>query len=142
MMLSALVVSTHAILGSHAARAGNITYLLIALFVFIFFLKCSAFDLSEMEMSLGEAVRRSIMLAGIKEAHAAACMGINESTLRKGLRGDPAFHLNLSRMVGLSPECPGLPYKFWACFVPVLMFIIAQKHLVQSAEDLGLRKHA
>ncbi len=98
-------------------------------------LKCAAMDLSQLEQVLGDAVLTSLDAARITVKEAASLMAIDESQLRKGLRGEKSYHLSLNRLVRL-------PFAFWLHFSPALTYLVARKNVVEIAETLGLRKSA
>lgn len=97
--------------------------------------KCAAIDLSHLETVLGDAVLSSLDAARITVKEAAALMKIDESQLRKGLRGEPSHHISLNRLVRL-------PFAFWMQFSPSLVYLVAKKNAQEIAEDLGMRKGA
>lgn len=103
--------------------------------VTLFASKCAAFDASELEETLGEAVLVSLQRARITVKEAAALMAIDESQLRHGLRNEAGYHLSLNRLVKL-------PFSFWLTFSPTLTYLVAKKHTAEIAEDLGLSKRA
>ncbi len=108
---------------------------LLLLVGFFGLLKCAAMDLAPLEQVLGDAVLASLDAARITVKEAASLMKIDESQLRKGLRGEPSHHLSLNRLVRL-------PFGFWLHFSPTLTYLVAKKNVTEIAEDLGLRKGA
>lgn len=100
-----------------------------------FGMKAVAFDVSELEETLGQAVLASLERARVTVKEAAALMAIDESQLRHGLRNEPGYHLSLNRLIRL-------PFAFWLTFSPTLIYMVAKKHHAEIAADLGLRKRA
>ena len=72
------------------------------------------------------------MLAGITEKQAADLMGMDPSNLRKALRGEGQLQIGVARLMRL-------PFAFWMRFSPTLLYLVAQKHVTEIAEDLGVK---
>lgn len=89
----------------------------------------SAMDTQELELFLAESVRRTLHFANISEKEAAEAMRLDESLLRKCLRGER--ELSLTKMIRL-------PYRFWPIFGPILMFVVAQKRFDEIASSFGM----
>ncbi len=79
--------------------------------------------------SVGAEVLKALHRADLPVKSAAAIMGMDESNLRKGLRGEKGHHLSLNRL-------ENLPFSFWVNFFPALAHRIARKHLVEIADEL------
>lgn len=110
--------------------------LFLCSFVIVFFLlHLSAQQTDDLERLLGEAVRDALRFARITEEQAADMMRMNDSHLRKALRGEPSHHISLTRLVRL-------PYVFWLYFSPTLIYLVARRNTEQIAEDLGVRRPA
>lgn len=107
----------------------------VAAAVSLFAIKGAAFDASQLEQTLGDAVLSALQSARITVKEAAVLMAIDESQLRHGLRGEKGYHLSLNRLVRL-------PFTFWLTFSPTLIYLVAKKHHAEIAEDLGFRKRA
>jgi hypothetical protein len=103
--------------------------------LFYLCIKAMSFDLSDLEKVLGESVRDALMLARITEEQAADLMGMHVSALRKCLRGEGQLQLGVARLMRLG-------FVFWLHFSPVLMYLVAKKHAMETAEGLGIRKGA
>lgn len=89
----------------------------------------AAANTRELELFLAESVRRTLAFTNITEKEAADAMKMDESYLRRCLRGE--CDLSLTKMVRL-------PYRFWPVFGPMLLFIVAQKRADEIAESFGL----
>ncbi len=108
---------------------------LVFLGLWVFAVKAASMDFTELEKIAGQAVRETLMLAGITEENAADLMHMDVSALRKCLRGEGKLQLGVARLMRL-------PFGFWLHFSPVLMYLVAKKHAQEIAESLGLRKSA
>lgn len=100
----------------------------VTLFAWLFFMRLSAADLSDLERMLGEAVIEALERAHIPVKVACAAMTMDESNFRKALRGEPSNHFSLNRLLRL-------PYSFWLFFLPTLSYIVAKTHITQIVED-------
>ncbi len=104
----------------------------VSLLIFFLLLRATALDLSALEAVLGQAVRDALMLARISEEQAATLMQMNESALRKCLRGEGQLQLGVARLLRL-------PFAFWLHFSPSLMYLVAKKNMTEIANDLGIK---
>ncbi len=111
---------------------GSSSLAAFSLVIFLLILRCSAMDLSSLEAVIGQAVRESLLLAGITEEQAADLMQMDLSALRKCLRGEGRLQLGVARLLRL-------PFGFWLRFSPSLMYLVAKQHASQIADDLGIK---
>lgn len=110
-------------------------WFLVALIAWVLCLKCSAMDLSNMDVVLGQTVQSALVSAGITIKEAIALMDIDETQFRKALRGEGYRLLALNHLIKL-------PYRFWLAFGPTLMWLVAKKNAIEIAETLGVRTSA
>lgn len=103
-----------------------------SLVLFFLALRCSAMDLSHLEIVLGEAVRDALRASRITEEQAAPLMGMALSAFRKCLRGEGRLQLGVARLMRL-------PFVFWLHFAPTLMYLVAKQNITQIADDFGIR---
>lgn len=103
--------------------------------VWVLLVQLTAASTDELEKILAAAVLESLERARITTKEAAALMKLDESNLRKQLRGEPANHISLTRLIRL-------PWSFWLWFSPSLAYLVAKKNTMEIAETLGLRKSA
>lgn len=96
--------------------------------------RATASTTDALEHALGEAVREALHLARLTEKNAADVMRMDESHLRKALRGEPSHHISLTRLVRL-------PLAFWMFFGPTLIYLVARQHAQDIAHDFGVRTH-
>lgn len=101
--------------------------------VFALLQRATASSTDALEQALGDAVREALHLAKLTEKNAADVMRMDESHLRKALRGEPSHHISLTRLVRL-------PFTFWLYFSPSLIYLVAKQNVHDIAEDMGLTK--
>jgi len=118
----------------HAYIAGNpfVAELVIAVALGLgMFLKVlTAAQLDEAEQLLAFGIRDALGAAHIEIKQAAACMRMDESQLRRQLRGEPSQHVSLTRLIRL-------PFSFWLFFGPALIQIVYRKRMQEMAEVLS-----
>lgn len=98
-------------------------------------LRCSAMDLESLEVLLGNAVLSALESAKVTVKEAGALMVLDESTLRKAIRGEKSHHWSLNRLMKL-------PFSFWLHFGPTLLWLVAKRNAQEIAETVGLRRSA
>lgn len=102
--------------------------------------KATVFDLSDLNIIMGDTVRDCLRQIRMTEEEAASRMHLLVSDFRKMLRGEGNRQIGVARLLTL-----GVP--FMACFTPMLMFHCVRLHSAQMLDDareaakaLGLRK--
>lgn len=109
---------------------------IVVLGIWMIGLKCMAADLEDLNKVLGDAVLTALTLAHLTVFEAASLMKINESQLRKSLRGETVphiHHISLNRLLHL-------PFSFWLHFSPTLIYLASKRNAMAIAEDLGIRR--
>lgn len=91
--------------------------------------KAMVFDLSDLNIIMGDTVRDCLRQIRMTEEQAAALMRINDvAAFRKMLRGEDHRQIGIARLLALGPQ-------FMACFTPMLMFHCVKLHSAQILED-------
>jgi hypothetical protein len=96
-------------------------------------LRCAAVSTDDLERDLGQAVLDALDRAQITVKEAAAIMRLDESNLRKQLRGEPSNHISLTRLLRL-------PYRFWLWLSPSLIYLVAKRNAEEIAVSIGMRQ--
>lgn len=109
-------------------RHGSSPLASVSLLVFLFLLRASAVDVSDLEKIIGLSVRDCLKRAGITEENAADLMKMDLSNFRKCLRGEGRQQLGIPRLMRL-----GL--TFWTYFTPTLLYHSARLHCEQVRDD-------
>lgn len=102
--------------------------------------KATVFDLSDLNIIMGDTVRDCLREIHMTEEVAADRMHLDVSAFRKMLRGEGNRQIGIARLLAL-----GVP--FMAAFTPMLMFHCVKLHSAQMLDDareaakaLGFRK--
>ena len=87
------------------------------------------------DRQLGQELLRLLNFYKIPVKVAAPMMGLDESALRKQLRGDPGHKIHLSRVIDLG-------FQVFAGFVSASVYIATQHHVIEVADSINLRREA
>ncbi len=97
-----------------------------------------AVEIDDLEKLVADAVSDAMHFARLSTKEMADRMRIDESQLRKQLRGEPHQHLSLSRLVRV--------WEIWVFLGPALLAIVARRRwaelLGESQVDVRARKSA
>lgn len=85
-------------------------------------------DTDELEQTVAQAVTKAMQWAGLTTKELADVMRIDESQLRKQLRGEKYQHLSLSRL------CRA--WQLWPMLGPAILFIVAQRRWAEVLADV------
>lgn len=107
----------------------------LTLLAYLFCLRLSVSDTTELERLIGLAVVDALERCGLPMKAAAAVMAVDESHLRQALKHEAGRHLSIYRLARL-------PLNFWLHFMPTLSALVVKQHMTHLIEDLGFRKSA
>lgn len=96
---------------------------------------CAAMDLRPLQQLVNDAVIECLVIAKITMQEAAFLCGMSETNFRRALSGEE------NRNISLVHLCM-LPYRFWGRFGPLLMWMVAKKHMQEIAETFVPRERA
>jgi hypothetical protein len=117
----------------HSYLFGHVSFAPILLFFFYaLMLRASTVDTDELEHLLLDTILQCMTNAHLTMKESAHYQRIDESQLRKQLRGEPSQHISLTRLLRM-------PFSFWLHFAPALIQIVYRKRMeefAQTANDL------